>query len=185
VSRYPPRELVLSWAGLLALLGLTVVVAYQPLGTFNTVVALGIATVKALLIGAVFMELRERNGLMLAFAGAGFFWLAVMLWLAFSDYSTRPNLPPAQIRLGSGPPSRRPPYQNVIGIKSELNGSGVISKMTRSLQTAAALRRGRAGADGVDELWPRCGRKPHHFVDFSNGQRHSSPDSTAPSHSGN
>jgi len=79
-----------------------VLVAYQPLGIFNTVVALGIATVKALLIGAVFMELRERNGLMLAFAGAGFFWLAVMLWLAFSDYSTRPNLPPAQTGLGSG-----------------------------------------------------------------------------------
>jgi cytochrome c oxidase subunit 4 len=94
MSWYPPRALVFSWIGLLALLGLTVFVAYQPLGTFNTTIALGIATVKALLIAAVFMELRERNGLMLAFAGAGFFWLAIMLWLAFSDYSTRPNLSP-------------------------------------------------------------------------------------------
>ena len=89
---YPPRALVFSWLGLLALLGLTMFVAYQPLGTFNTVVALAIASGKALLIAAIFMELRERNGLMIAFAGAGFFWLAVMLWLAFSDYATRPNL---------------------------------------------------------------------------------------------
>ena len=90
---YPPRALVLSWVSLLALLGFTVFVAYQPLGAFNTAIALGIATIKALLIAAVFMELRERNGLMIAFAGAGFFWLTVMLWLAFADYSTRPNFP--------------------------------------------------------------------------------------------
>ena len=95
MSWYPPRAIVLSWLGLLALLGLTVLTAYQPLGTFNTVVALAIATVKALLIAAVFMELRERSGLVLAFAGAGFFWLAVMVWLAFSDYATRTNLPPS------------------------------------------------------------------------------------------
>jgi len=93
MSWYPPRALVLSWADLLALLGLTVFAAYQPLGTFNTVIALGIATMKALLIAAVFMELRERDGLTIAFAGAGFFWLAVMLWLAFSDYLTRPVAP--------------------------------------------------------------------------------------------
>jgi cytochrome c oxidase subunit 4 len=91
---YPPRAVLLSWVSLLALLGATVFVAYQPLGAFNTPIALGIATMKAVLIAAMFMELRERNGLMLAFAGAGFFWLAIMLWLAFSDYSTRPNLSP-------------------------------------------------------------------------------------------
>lgn len=92
---YPARALVLSWIGLLVLLGLTVLMAYQPLGTFNTVIALGIATMKALLIAAIFMELHEGNGLTIAFATAGIFWLAVMLWLAFSDYSTRANFPSA------------------------------------------------------------------------------------------
>ena len=48
-----------------------------------------------ILIAAVFMELRQRNGLVVAFAGAGFFWLSIMLWLAFSDYTTRTNFPPA------------------------------------------------------------------------------------------
>jgi cytochrome c oxidase subunit 4 len=41
------------------------------------------------------MELRERQPLMLAFAGAGFFWLGIMLWLAMADYVTRPDFPPA------------------------------------------------------------------------------------------
>lgn len=92
---YPARALVLSWIGLLVLLGLTVLVAYQPFGAFNTMIALGVATLKTLLIAAIFMELHERNGLTTAFAAAGFFWLAVMLWLAFSDYATRANFPPA------------------------------------------------------------------------------------------
>jgi hypothetical protein len=38
--------------------------------------------------------LRERRRLMLAFAGAGFFWLAILLWLAGSDFVTRPDFPP-------------------------------------------------------------------------------------------
>jgi cytochrome c oxidase subunit 4 len=92
---YPPRAIIFCWLGLMALLAVTVSVAYLPLGAFNTVVALGIAAAKALLIAAIFMELRERHGLMLAFAGAGFFWLAILLWLAMADYVTRPNFPPA------------------------------------------------------------------------------------------
>jgi cytochrome c oxidase subunit 4 len=90
----PPRILLLSWLGLLALLALTVFTAYQPLGAFNTGIALAIAAGKALIIAAVFMELRERDGLNIAFAGAGFFWLAIMFWLALADYVTRGSFPP-------------------------------------------------------------------------------------------
>jgi len=91
---YPPRMVALSWGTLLALLALTVLLAYQPLGSFNTVIALAIATVKALIVAAIFMELRERGGLMIAFAAAGFFWLAILLWLAGTDFLTRPQFPP-------------------------------------------------------------------------------------------
>jgi cytochrome c oxidase subunit 4 len=86
--------LLISWAGLLALLGLTVALAYQPLASFNLVIALTIATTKSLIVAAVFMELRERNGLMLAFAAAGFFWLAILIWLAGTDFIARPQFPP-------------------------------------------------------------------------------------------
>jgi cytochrome c oxidase subunit 4 len=85
----PPRALVLAWLGLMALLGITVLVAYVPLGSANTPIALIIAALKAALIAAIFMELRERDALTIAFACAGFFWLAVMLWLTFADYATR------------------------------------------------------------------------------------------------
>ncbi len=90
----PPRALVLSWLALLILLGSTVTLAYQPLGQFNSVIALTIATLKAALVAAVFMELGERRSLTIAFAAAGFFWLGIMFWLVFSDYLTRPNFPP-------------------------------------------------------------------------------------------
>ena len=64
-------------------------------GTANTVIAMTIAVLKGAVVAAIFMELRERNPLTLTFAGAGFFWLGIMLWLAFSDYTTRANFPPA------------------------------------------------------------------------------------------
>ena len=100
VNRRPPRIVMLAWLGLLALLTLTVFAAYLPLGAVNTVVALAIAATKAALVAAVFMELRDRNALMLTFAIAGFFWLGIMLWLAFSDYVTRPNFPPGLLPFG-------------------------------------------------------------------------------------
>ena len=91
---HPPRILLLSWAGLLALLALTVFGAYTPLGVVNTPLALAIAVGKALIVVIIFMELRERNALTVAFASAGFFWLGIMLWLALADFMTRPNFPP-------------------------------------------------------------------------------------------
>ena len=99
-TRRPPRMVVFAWLGLLALLTVTVFAAYLPLGTLNTIVALAIAATKAALVAAIFMELRERDSLTLAFAIAGFFWLGIMLWLAFSDYVTRPNFPPARSLFG-------------------------------------------------------------------------------------
>src|SRR4051812_24975634 len=96
----PPRILVVSWAGLLGLLALTVFAAYQSLGQFNTALALAIAVGKALIVLAIFMELRERNALTVAFASAGFFWLAIMVGLALGDFTTRPGFPPQ-----GGPPA--------------------------------------------------------------------------------
>jgi cytochrome c oxidase subunit IV len=90
----PPRILVISWAGLVALLAATIFLAYEPLGSFNLVVAMCIAVSKTLIIAAVFMELRERSGVMIAFAAAGFFWLGILIWLSGADFMTRPQFPP-------------------------------------------------------------------------------------------
>jgi cytochrome c oxidase subunit 4 len=92
------------------LLGITVTLAYQPLGRFNGPIALTIATIKTLIVAAIFMELRDRRPLTLAFAGAGLFWLAVLLWLASADFTRRPGFPPTLIshageHLDAGMPS--------------------------------------------------------------------------------
>ena len=92
--RSPPLHLLLSWLVLLALLSLTVILANQPLAAFNLPIALAIATAKSLVVAFVFMELRDRSGLVIAFAAAGFFWLFILLWLAGTDFFTRPNFPP-------------------------------------------------------------------------------------------
>lgn len=85
----PSNGLILCWAALMALLALTVTLAYQPLGVFNFVVALAIATAKTGFVMIVFMELGNRPGLVRAFAGAGFFWLMILLWLGLMDFVTR------------------------------------------------------------------------------------------------
>jgi cytochrome c oxidase subunit 4 len=84
-----PVSLVASWLGLLALLALTVTMAYVPLGTFNPAVALGIGAIKAVIVAAFFMELWHRGARIIIFAVAGLFWLGIMLWLGLMDFLTR------------------------------------------------------------------------------------------------
>ena len=83
------RTYLFNGVALLAFLGLTIMAAHLNLGPFNTVAAMGISLVKAALIVLFFMHLRYSKRIMWLFAGAGFFWLAIMLTLALSDYLTR------------------------------------------------------------------------------------------------
>jgi cytochrome c oxidase subunit 4 len=85
----PPFPLVASWLVLLALLALTVMFAYLPLGAFNIAVALGIGATKAAIVAALFMELWHRDARILVFAAAGLFWLMILLWLGLMDFVTR------------------------------------------------------------------------------------------------
>jgi cytochrome c oxidase subunit 4 len=85
----PPLPLVAAWLGLLALLALTVTLAYLPLGAFNVPVALVIGATKAAIVAALFMELWHRSARTLVFATAGLFWLAILLWLGLMDFMTR------------------------------------------------------------------------------------------------
>jgi cytochrome c oxidase subunit 4 len=74
---------------LLVLLALTVAVARVNLGVLNTPAAILISTVKAVLIGLFFMHLPRQHPISRIFAGAGFFWLGLLIILALSDYLTR------------------------------------------------------------------------------------------------
>jgi cytochrome c oxidase subunit 4 len=83
----------LVWLALMALLIATVVAASFDLGWLNSVIAIGIAICKTLLIVLFFMHVRVSSRLTWVFAGAGFFWLGILITLAMSDYISRGWLP--------------------------------------------------------------------------------------------
>jgi cytochrome c oxidase subunit 4 len=85
----PSRALLAAWLALMVLLAMTVTLSYVPLGSFNGVIALLIAATKASIVAAIFMELRHRDARTFIFAGAGLFWLGIMLWLGMMDFLTR------------------------------------------------------------------------------------------------
>lgn len=74
---------------LMALLGVTVGVAFVDLGRFNLPAAMAIAVVKAVLIVMFFMHVKYASRLTWVFASAGFFWLAIMLIFTMTDYMSR------------------------------------------------------------------------------------------------
>ena len=94
----PRRTFVRVFIALIALLGLTVLATYLPLGRFALPVTLTIAAAKAVLILGFFMEVRFRGRMVVLFAGAGFLWLAILLTLVLTDYRTRGRLEPDWLR---------------------------------------------------------------------------------------
>jgi len=85
----PARTYLVIFGLLMALLFATVAAAYIDLGQLNLPLAMAIASVKALLIIVFLMHLRHASRLTQLFASIGFFWLAILLLLAMSDYVSR------------------------------------------------------------------------------------------------
>ncbi len=78
------------WICLLILTGTTVAVAHVELGAWNVVVALAIATLKALLVVLFFMHVKYTNEkLTKVVIVSALFWLFLLLVLSLSDYATR------------------------------------------------------------------------------------------------
>ncbi len=85
----PVRSCVTVYFVLIALTAVTVGAAFLDLSFMNTPVALGIASVKALLIMMYFMELRHSPKLTWIIIGNGVFWLLVLIALTMSDEISR------------------------------------------------------------------------------------------------
>ena len=79
----------ITYAALLALLGVTVVLSEIDLGDFNIVAALSIAIGKTVLIVLYFMHIRYAEKVTRLFVAAGFFWVCILLSLTIGDYFTR------------------------------------------------------------------------------------------------
>ena len=97
------RVYVMVFLALLALTATTAAVAFVDLGaTWNTTVALAIAIIKALLGILFYMHVFYSRPMTWIFAGAGFFWLAILFALTLADYATRDDV-------GAGPLVGAPP----------------------------------------------------------------------------
>ena len=89
----PVRLYVLIWAILVALTFTTAYVAFFDMGPFNIVVALTIAVIKMLLVIIWFMHVKQADSLTKLFVVAGFFWMAILIFVTLTDYHTRDWLP--------------------------------------------------------------------------------------------
>jgi cytochrome c oxidase subunit IV len=83
------RTYVLVWVALIGLLLLTLGSAYLKLGSLNSAINLAIAAAKALLVMFFFMHLRSAHYMLRIAAGAGFFWLALLIGLSLTDFLAR------------------------------------------------------------------------------------------------
>lgn len=79
----------LIWAALMALLALTLVLAYVPMGRLTTVAGFAIALAKAALVLFLFMKLARAKSLVRLAAMSGFFFLSVLFALTLSDILSR------------------------------------------------------------------------------------------------
>jgi cytochrome c oxidase subunit 4 len=86
-----PVVYIVIFVSLMLGTGITIWAAFQNFGKFNIVIALAIATIKATLVILYFMHARysaKRTQLVIV---CSVFWLAIMLALTLSDYTTRPQ----------------------------------------------------------------------------------------------
>ena len=85
----PRKTYIFVYLVLLVLLAATIGAAYIDLGMWNTVVAVTIAVVKAVLVILFFMHVKYSGNLIRLYVLAGFFWLALLIGLTLADYLTR------------------------------------------------------------------------------------------------
>jgi cytochrome c oxidase subunit IV len=80
----------LVWLALMFGTALTAGLSFIDLKTWSGIVALAIASTKALLVALFFMHLRYTHEKMAwVVALAGFFWLSILFSLTLTDYATR------------------------------------------------------------------------------------------------
>jgi cytochrome c oxidase subunit IV len=83
------KTYALVLGALLSLTILTTAVAYVDLGVFSTIVALGIACTKMLLVALFFMHIRHSTKLTRLVVLGGLLWLAILLLMTMTDFATR------------------------------------------------------------------------------------------------
>ncbi len=84
-----PGVYLAIFATLLVFTAITVGAAYVPMGVFNPIIALAIASTKAVIVILWFMHVKYQSRLIKMTVGAGFFTFIVLIGMTLSDYVSR------------------------------------------------------------------------------------------------
>lgn len=84
-----PVQYAMVFGTLLVFTGITVAAAYVELGVFNPIVALGIASFKAVIVILFFMHVKYQSRLVKMTIAAGFFTFLVLIMMSMCDYMSR------------------------------------------------------------------------------------------------
>ncbi len=84
-----PVQYSMVFGTLLVFTAITVGAAYIPLGWANPVVALGIASFKAVVVILFFMHVKYQSRLVKLTVGAGFFTFLILVTMSLADYMSR------------------------------------------------------------------------------------------------
>ena len=94
---------------LLILTAITVGASYINFGSGNIVIALSIATVKAIIVALIFMHLLHDKPVNAVIAVAGFLFLGIFLMFDFIDVTTRTNPQPINLHAPAAAPAAATP----------------------------------------------------------------------------
>ena len=84
-----PIQYAMVFATLLVFTGITVGAAFVDLGALNPVIALAIASFKAVVVILFFMHVKYQSRLVKLTVSAGFFTFLVLITMTLSDYMSR------------------------------------------------------------------------------------------------
>ena len=84
-----PKTYAIIFVTLLTFTGITVAAAFVNLGIFNPIVALAIASTKAVIVILFFMHVFYQSKLIKMTVGAGFFTFLALIIMTLSDYISR------------------------------------------------------------------------------------------------
>ena len=84
-----PFEYLLVFGSLLVGTAITVWAADQNFGIFNPIIALGIASFKAVVVILFFMHVKYQSNLIKMTVAAGFFTFLVLITMTLADYMSR------------------------------------------------------------------------------------------------
>ena len=87
------RTYTFTWLSLLVLTLITTLIGFVDLGVFTMIIAVGIATLKAAIIAAIFMHALFEAKLVRVVIAGGVVWFLILVTLTMGDYITRGWVP--------------------------------------------------------------------------------------------